>query len=74
MLITAVDPNGPAYSQLFTAEEGGPDIIQSVEGTPVRTDAELRSALSKAGKGAIVTLKVYNPRAGRSRVERVRLQ
>jgi len=74
VLVTAVDPNGPAYSQLFPAEEGGPDIIQSVEGTPVRTDGELRSALSKAGKGAIVTLKVYNPRAGRSRVERVRLQ
>jgi len=74
VLVTSVDPNGPAYSQLLAPEEGGPDIIQSVEGTAVRTEAELRGALAKAGKGAIVTLKVYNPRAGRSRVERVRLQ
>ena len=40
----------------------------------MRTEADLRSALGVAGKGAIVTLKVYNVRAEQSRIVRVRLQ
>ncbi len=73
VLVTEVDPNGPAYGSVFALTEGGPDIIQSVEGTPVRTEADLRAALKAAGKGAIVTLKIFNPQAP-SRIVRIRLQ
>ena len=49
--MTDVQPNGPAYGTLYPPDEGGPDIIQSVEGKPVKTEAELRDALKAAGKG-----------------------
>jgi serine protease Do len=74
LVVTTVDPNGPAYGQLFSPEEGGPDVIQSVEGTPVRTEADLRAALKSAGRSAIVTLKVFNAPRHESRVERIQLQ
>jgi serine protease Do len=74
VLITNVDPDGPAYGVLHTAEEGGPDVIQAVEGRPVRTEADLRKALSDAGKSAIVTLRVFDARSGDSRIERLRLR
>ncbi len=74
VLVTEVDPNGPSFETLASPAQGGPDIIQAVEGSAVRTEADLRSALGTAGKGAIVTLKVYNVRAERSRIVRVRLQ
>ena len=76
LLVSEVDPNGPAYQQLFAPDEGGPDIIMAVEGQPVRTENELRAALRSAGKGAVVTLKVYNasPRGRVTRIERIRLQ
>jgi S1-C subfamily serine protease len=73
VLVTEVDPNGPAYGSIFSLSEGGPDVIQSVEGTVVRTEAELRAALKGAGKGAIVTLKIFNPQAA-TRIVRIRLQ
>ena len=74
VMVTEVDPNGPAYQELNSPEEGGPDIITAVEGTPVKTEAELRAALRQAGKGAIVTLKVYNPRFEQTRIERIKLK
>jgi serine protease Do len=74
LLITEVDPNGPAYGQLASPDEGGPDVIQSVEGKPTRSESDLRAALRDAGKGGIVTIRVYNGRAQQSRIERVKLQ
>jgi serine protease Do len=59
LLITDIAASGPAYdARLITPAmaRGAADIIQTVEGKPVRTEAELRSALTAAGKGAIVTL------------------
>jgi serine protease Do len=73
VLVTDVEPNGPAYETLAAPDEGGPDVIQSVEGKAVRTDAELRDALKAAGKGAIVTLKIFNGHINKSRIERVKL-
>ena len=76
LLVTEVDPNGPAYQQLFAPDDGGPDIVLAVEGQQVRTETELRAALRAAGKGSIVTLKVYNanPRAKLTHIERIRLE
>ena len=52
-------------------QQGGPDIILSVEGKPVRTEADLRKALQAEKPGSIVTLRIYNPRAQTRRVERI---
>ena len=73
LLIVDVQPNGPAYETLYDPDDGGPDVLQAVEGKAVRTEAELRDALKSAGKGAIVTLKIYNARVNQSRIERVKL-
>jgi S1-C subfamily serine protease len=61
LVVQNVDQEGPAAEvPLFGVENGNPDIILSVEGTPVRTEADLRAALKDAGPGGIVTLVLYN--------------
>ncbi|MGH2671129.1 MAG: PDZ domain-containing protein, partial [bacterium] len=77
LLVQTVDPDGPAQGVLFSVETQTPDVILSVEGTPVRTEAELKAALRDVAKKGIVTLIVYNPAvggAGGRRVERMRLE
>ena len=53
--------------------DGRADIILSVEGKAVRTEADLRKALMAEKPGSIVTLRIFNPRAQSRRVERIRL-
>ncbi|MBA3498720.1 MAG: trypsin-like peptidase domain-containing protein [Gemmatimonadales bacterium] len=72
-LITGVQAGGPSYGELVDPEHGGPDIILEIEGTPVRSPADLRKALSAQKPGTIVSLRVYNARAETRRVERIRL-
>jgi len=75
LIVTDVTPGGPAWEVLFDdPQRGGPDIILSVEGKPVRTEAELRTALRNEKPGSIVTLRIYNVRAQGRRVERIRLR
>ncbi|MEO8225529.1 MAG: Do family serine endopeptidase [Gammaproteobacteria bacterium] len=74
LIVTDVTPGGPAWEVLFDdPQRGGPDIILSVEGKPVRSEADLRNALAREKPGSIVTLRIYNPRAQGKRVERIRL-
>jgi serine protease Do len=74
LIVTDVTPGGPAWEVLFDdPQRGGPDIILSVEGKAVRTEADLRKALQAEKPGSIVTIRVYNPRAQSRRVERIRL-
>jgi serine protease Do len=73
LLVTDVTPGGPAWDVVFDEERGGPDIIVSVEGKAVKTEADLRNALRAEPAGSVVTLQVYNPRQQGRRVERVRL-
>ncbi len=74
LIVTDVVPGGPAWEVLFDdPQRGGPDIILSVEGKPVRTEADLRKALTAEKPGSIVTLRIYNARAQNRRVERIRL-
>lgn len=73
LVVTGVDQEGPSAEHLANPDNGGPDVIQSVEGKPVTTVAELRSVLRSAGKGSIVELRVYNAPSKTHRVERVRL-
>jgi serine protease Do len=74
LIVTDVVPGGPAWEVLLDdPQRGGPDIILSIEGKPVRTEADLRKALLAEKPGSIVTLRVYNARAQNRRVERIRL-
>ena len=74
LVVTDVTPGGPSWQTLYDdPQSNGPDIILSVEGKPVRTEAELRNALKAEKPGSIVTLGVYNPRAQGRRVERIKL-
>ena len=74
LIVTDVTPGGPAWEVLFDdPQRGGPDIILSVEGKTVRTEADLRKALQAEKPGSIVTIRVFNPRAQSRRVERIRL-
>ncbi len=73
VVVTDVVAGGPSYGELVDAEHGGPDVILSVEGTPVKTPADLRKALASQKPGSIVSLSVYNARAQTRRVERIRV-
>jgi serine protease Do len=79
VLVEEVDPTGPAGSApyLVGTDSRTPDVILSVEGTPVRTPAELQNALREVKRGEIVTMIVYNQQltqqGGGRRVVRLRL-
>lgn len=74
LIVTDVTPGGPAWETLIDdPQRNGPDIILSIEGKPVRTEAELRNALKAEKAGSIVSLGIYNPRTQTRRVDRIRL-
>ena len=74
LIVTDVTPGGPSWQVLYDdPQQGGPDIILSIEGKPVRTQSDLRKALQSERPGNIVTLRIYNPRAQNRRVERIKL-
>ena len=73
LLVQNVDPEGPAAQDVAGGNNADtPDVIISVEGTPVRSVTELNAALKHPGPGGIVTLLLYN-KSGGQRVERVQL-
>ena len=51
-IVTSVDDDSPAADRLAAPDQGGPDIVLSVEGTPVPTPEALRDALHKASHAA----------------------
>jgi serine protease Do len=74
VVVTDVTPGGPSWDVLYDdPQRSGPDIILSVEGKPVKNEADLRNALKSEKPGSIVSLGVYNPRAQGRRVERIKL-
>ena len=76
LVVRDVSPDGPADGRLYGVDSQSPDIITAVEGTPVRSEADLRAALRSASSG-VVTLQIFNPGLndgqGGRRVVRVRL-
>jgi serine protease Do len=72
-IVTDVKAGGPSYGELADPDNGGPDIILEVEGTPVRSPADLRKAISAQKPGSIVSLRVYNAPTRTRRVERIKL-
>ena len=73
LIVTGVTPGGPAQGEIAEPENGGPDIILSVEGKSVRSVADLKQALKGDKSGDIVTLRLYNTQAKSHRIERIRL-
>jgi serine protease Do len=72
-LVTDVKAGGPSYGELVDPDHGGPDIILEVEGSAVRSPADLRKAITSQKAGTIVSLRVYNARTQTRRVERIKL-
>jgi serine protease Do len=77
LVVREVASDGPADGKLFGIESRSPDIITAVEGQPVRSESDLRTAL-RNGSGGVVSLEVYNPasdngQTGNRRVVRIRL-
>jgi serine protease Do len=76
VVVTEVQPDGPAAEVLNDGSRGGaPDVILSVEGQPVKSEADLRQALKNAGPGSIVSLRLLTPTGNGAlrRIERIRL-
>ncbi|HZN98855.1 MAG TPA: Do family serine endopeptidase [Gemmatimonadales bacterium] len=73
LLVTDVTPGGPAYGEVAEPENGGPDVLLQLEGKPVKSLADLRSALKGYKSGDIVGLTIYNTQSKARRIERIRL-
>jgi serine protease Do len=72
-LVTDVTPGGPADGEVAEPGNGGPDIIQELEGKAIRSPADLKEALKAFKAGDIVSLRLYNTQARARRIERIRL-
>jgi serine protease Do len=73
LLVTGVTPGGPSYGDVADPDQGGPDIILSVEGKPMKSVADLKQVLKGFKKDDIVSLRIYNTQAKSHRIERIRL-
>jgi serine protease Do len=73
LMVTGVTPGGPAQGEIAEPDNGGPDIILSLEGQSVKSVADLKQALKGDKSGDIVTLRLYNTQAKSHRIERIRL-
>jgi serine protease Do len=73
LLVMGTKDGTSAANHLYAADEGGPDVILSVEGKTVDTPEQLKAALQGVKTGDIVSLNVYNARAKARRIERVRV-
>jgi Do/DeqQ family serine protease len=74
VVVMDVDEGSSASSHLATPDNGGPDMILSVEGKDVHSPEELRAALGQVKSGEIVSLRVYNVPSKTKRIERVRVK
>src|SRR5262249_16808057 len=67
LVVTAVDPDGPAAEKLIPARSGqGADIITHVNGQRVRTARELNESLKGISTGDLISLRVYRAAGGSS--------
>ena len=57
---------------MSSPDQGGPDILTTIEGHAVRSLADARQALAGTHNGDVVDLRLYNARTRQGRVERVR--
>ena len=73
VLVTDVKAGGPSYGELVDPDHGGPDVILEIEGTRLRSPADLKRAIDAQKPGSIVSLRIYNARSHQRRVERIKL-
>jgi serine protease Do len=73
LAVMGVRDGSSASNHLATPNEGGPDVILSIEGKVVQTADQLHDALAGVKSGDIVSLNVYNAQAKARRIERVRV-
>jgi serine protease Do len=73
LVVTEVDDEGPCADHVAPPDEGGPDVIVSIEGKTVRSANDAEAALKAAGHGTVVELVVYNAPYQTRRLERVRI-
>jgi serine protease Do len=73
VIVTGVEDGSSAGTHLAAPDNGGPDVIESVEGKTVNSPDDLRAALAGTKSGDIVSLRVYNVPAKQHRIERVRI-
>jgi serine protease Do len=73
LLVTGVTPGGPSYGEVADPDQGGPDIILSVEGKSMKSVADLKQTLKGFKKDDIVSLRIYNTQAKTRRIQRIRL-
>jgi S1-C subfamily serine protease len=73
LVVMGTQDGTSAANHLLTPDEGGPDIILSVEGKAVETPEQLKAALQNVKSGEIVSLSVYNAQAKSRRIERVKV-
>jgi serine protease Do len=72
-IVTEIADSSPLAGRLATPQLGGPDVILSVEDTPVTSPESLRAAVRAVKPGDIISLRVYNVPGKNRRIERVRL-
>jgi serine protease Do len=59
-VVSAVEEGGPAWGRLAPPDDGGPDVILSLNGVRTRTPQEFVHALNGLKKGDIATMFVEN--------------
>jgi serine protease Do len=78
LLVTAVDPDGPAAEKLLPASQTalGADIITHVNGARVKTVADLNTALQDVKPGEVISLQTWVVRrdGSASRIVRLRVK
>ncbi len=78
LMVTSIDPDGPAAEKLFPARSpAGTDIITHLNGVRVKTVAELTAALGDVKAGEVVSLQTWvarRPEQGPSTSRVVRLR
>ncbi len=60
LVVSDVAADGPSYRKLFSADQGGPDLIVRINGKATGSRADFRSAMQGVKAGDIVTLEVLS--------------
>jgi len=72
VVVTDVEEGGPSWQQVFTPNQGGPELITYVNQTRVRTVEEFQRAVRTVSTGDVVRLRVYNLQGQLERVVFIR--
>jgi serine protease Do len=74
VLVSDVEEGGPSWGRLLPPDQGGPEMVLAVNDTRVRSAEEFQHTLQGVRRGDVVQLRVYNIRAGQTRIVRIRVR